>query len=408
MKVPCYQCDTTTEVAVTFEVKNFVCPNCQSLYENHNGGLRFDRKFSHKKIFDTLKVGQSGVLRGKKYTVVGLLIKKVYRIYFWREYTLQDEQGNFIYLSETDGHWIILKEAEEQYEVSGSPKQIKHNGMQLNLYEATHSEIVTAQGYFDFELPKGNIWMAEFINPPYILSVEDIPGSNGTYFGEHISRSEIKKAFPNTPLPHKSGVGIVQPFLFPLKHTIMVFCVVAIVMLISHLFIYANQKQTDILRESLTFTASNNKEIVSKSFELQGGSAPMTISVSSNVDNSWANVQVALVNENTGEERYASKDIEYYHGYTDGENWTEGSTGEEFNICGVPKGRYHVAITPQKAPEDFMNDRISVQVVWNASSMRNVWMVVLFMGVLSVGLYFLNVYFEQQRWADSDNSPFNQ
>ncbi|WP_442786859.1 DUF4178 domain-containing protein [Flavobacterium suncheonense] len=407
MKVPCYQCNTTTEVAVAFEVKNFACPNCQSLYDYHNGGLRFERKFSHKKIFDHLKIGQSGMLRGKKYTVVALVVKKVYRVYFWKEYTLQDEQGNFIYLSETDGHWILLKKSDKQYEVSGRPKVLRHNGMVLDLYEATHAEIVTAQGYFDLKLPKGKIWMAEFINPPYILSVEDIPGANGTYFGEHISRSEIKKAFSGTSLPHKSGVGIVQPFLFPLKQTVIIFCVVAILMLISHGFIYANQNQTDILREDLTFTASNNKEVVSKSFELQGGSAPMTISVSSNVDNSWANVQLALVNENTGEERYASKDIEYYHGYSGGENWTEGSTQEEFNICGVSQGRYHIVITPQKAPEDFLNDRLSVQVVWNTSSMSNVWMVIFFMGILSAALYFLNKYFEQQRWADSDNSPYN-
>jgi len=407
MKVPCYQCDTVTEVAVAFEVKNFVCPNCQSLYDYHNEGLRFDRKFSHKKIFDNLKIGQTGILRGKKYTVVGLVVKKIYRIYFWKEYTLQDEQGNFIYLSETDGHWILLKQEEETYEITGKPKTLQHNGKGFDLYEATTAQIVTAQGYFDFDLPKGNIKMTEFINPPYIVSVENVTGKDATFFGEHISRSEIKKAFPNTPLPHKSGVGVVQPFLFPVRNTIIMFCVVAIMILFSHLFIYANQVQTDVLSESLTFSQNSNKEVVSQSFELKGGSAPMTIHASSNVDNSWANVQVALVNETTGEERYASKDIEYYHGYTDGENWTEGSTGEEFNICGVAPGKYHIAITPQKAPEDLLNDKLDIRASWNEPSMRNVWMTLLFMGILAVGLYYLNIYFEQQRWANSDNSPYN-
>jgi hypothetical protein len=35
------------------------------------------------------------------------------------------------------------------------------------------------------------------------------------------------------------------------------------------------------------------------------------------VRRSWVNVQVALINEKTGEEVYASKDIEH-SGYTDG------------------------------------------------------------------------------------------
>lgn len=49
----------------------------------------------------------------------------------------------------------------------------------------------------------------------------------------------------------------------------------------------------------------------------------MTISLRSNVDNSWANAQIALINESTNEEIYANKDIEYYSGYTDGESWAK-------------------------------------------------------------------------------------
>jgi hypothetical protein len=49
------------------------------------------------------------------------------------------------------------------------------------------------------------------------------------------------------------------------------------------------------------------------------------------VDNSWANVGLGLVNEKTNEIVYASKDIEEYHGYEDGENWSEGRRDESFN-----------------------------------------------------------------------------
>jgi hypothetical protein len=143
-----------------------------------------------------------------------------------------------------------------------------------------------------------------------------------------------------------------------------------------------------------------SKEYVSPSFELKGSSAPLQISVSSNVNNSWANVQIALVNENTNEEIYASKDIEYYHGYTDGENWTEGSTSEDFNICGVGAGKYHLTITPSKAPEDVVNSLISVKANWNAPSNRNIYMVFIFMAIVAVGMYYWSKYFENKRWGE--------
>jgi hypothetical protein len=162
------------------------------------------------------------------------------------------------------------------------------------------------------------------------------------------------------------------------------------------------------LSQSLTFDQYNEKSFVSPSFVLEGGSAPLTISTRSDVDNSWANLQVALVNEKTNEEIYANKDIEYYHGYTDGENWTEGDTSEEFNICGVSEGKYHIVITPMKAPEDIANNFIKVNAVWNQPSMWNVWMPILFMGILTVGLYYLSIYFEQKRWTESNYSPYDK
>ena len=67
----------------------------------------------------------------------------------------------------------------------------------------------------------------------------------------------------------------------------------------------------------------------------------------SNVDNSWANVELSLVNEKTNETEYASKDIEQYHGYEGGKAGAK-EVEEEFNICGVAPGKYHFTISAQK------------------------------------------------------------
>jgi hypothetical protein len=408
MKVPCYHCDTVTTLDINFEVKNFVCPSCQSLYHSDNGELRLASKFNDKNAHVGLKLGEKGILKGLEYTITGFLTKKAYGSYYWKEYILQDKSGGFVYLSEADGHWILLKEVEDKYEVSNHPRILVYNEIRMNLYDYTDTEIVSAQGFFDFEIPKKKVHTIEYINSPYIISIEESENTEATFFGEHISKAEVKKAFPSFDLPSQTGTGLVQPFFLDVKNSAIVFCVIAILILCSHGFIYNDRVEKNVLNSDFSFQDFNNKEFVSSSFVLEGGSAPMTVFLHSDVDNSWANVQVALINEKTNDEVYANKDIEYYHGNTDGESWSEGDISENFNICGVSAGKYHLTITPQRAPEDTSNNTISVDVVWNQSSMRNVWMTILFMGILVIGIYFLNLNFEKKRWEESRYSPYDE
>ncbi|MGH2664566.1 DUF4178 domain-containing protein [Flavobacterium sp.] len=408
MKVPCFQCNVTTDLEINFEVKNFVCPNCQNLYIAAEDGLRSQRKFNYKEEHIGLQIGQKGNLKGEEYTVTGLLIKKTYGSYYWTEYILQGTSGNFIYLSEATGHWILLKDIEEKYDVKNHPKYIRHDDRVFDLYEYTDAEIVSAQGYFDFDIPSKKVSMFEYIAPPYILSIERLKDTENNFLGEHISVNEIKKAFPNTTLPRKYGTGLVEPFYLNVRNSAIVFCVIAILIFISHALIYSDQTKKVVLEKDFSFSEYNNKDFVSPSFTLEGGSAPMSIFVYTDTNNSWANVQIALVNETTNDEVYANKDVEFYHGYTEGENWTEGSNNEEFYLCGVKAGKYHLTITPQKPPEDLTNNNIRVSAVWNESSTWNAWIPVICMGLLMIVIYQLNKYFEQGRWAESDYSPFEE
>ena len=189
-----------------------------------------------------------------------------------------------------------------------------------------------------------------------------------------------------------------QPFLINVRNTALIFCGIAFLILITHWFLNKDRVEQKVLDTSIAFDEYAKKDFITPSFELKGSSAPMTSQLHSNVDNSWANVQVALINEKNGDEVYANKDIEYYHGYTDGENWTEGDTSEEFNICGVAAGKYHLAITPMKATEDAQNQTVQIQASWSSPSTRNVWMIYIFMTVFVVAIYYLEKSFEEKRW----------
>jgi hypothetical protein len=105
----------------------------------------------------------------------------------------------------------------------------------------------------------------------------------------------------------------------------------ALLISLIQLYVVGTRTNKSVFEQEINFADVRNKEMVSKSFDLSGGSAPLKVEVYSNVDNSWANVGLGLVNEKTNEIVYASKDIEEYHGYEDGENWSEGRQNESFN-----------------------------------------------------------------------------
>ncbi|GIQ59115.1 hypothetical protein Flavo103_22510 [Flavobacterium collinsii] len=410
MKIHCYDCNIETELQVGFDVVNFVCPNCQSLYARDKEGM-FRKKTQYKTTINDfpLAIGDVGFLKGSEYKVTGILVKKVHPDYRWTEFILQNHKNEFVYLSLSQGHWILLTQMEEVFEVKKHPLILEHNKEDYNIFEYSDAAIINAQGFFDFELPQNrNIHLVEYIRPPYMISVERMNGVETAFYGEYIKKGEIKKAFKKIILPYQSGTNMVQPYGFDLRNTGIIFCFIALLIITANWYIYKDQFEQNVFSKSIKFTEFDNKEVTSDAFILNGGSAPLTIKVSTDVDNSWANLNVALVNEVTNDEIYANKDIEYYHGYTDGESWTEGNNSEEFNICGVKAGKYHLLITPMKAPEDVINSEMRVNVVWNEPSSRNVWMVVIGMIIIYLIIWFFNYNFEKGRWVDSSYSRYEE
>lgn len=403
MEVNCVNCNQTTKIELNFEVNIFACPHCVYVYQERDG-LRVKDQFRPYSFYEKLEVGHEGVFNNKNYIITGILIKEN-EGFEWAEYILQGKD-NYLYLSEADGHWIILEEIILDEKVSNYPATIEYNGITFDCYDYCYPKIIAARGFFDFDIfekPE----LIEYINPPLLLSFERIGKQQTVFSGKHISKKEIKKAFQTSILPTKRGVGLVQPFLFNLRDLALVLCSVALLILISNWYLNKNRIKTDVLETQIPFDHYGTKDFVSPSFVLRGSAAPLSISLYSPVDNSWASVQVALVNENNGEEVYANKDIEYYHGYTDGESWSEGSNSRDFNLCGVPAGKYHLTITPSKAPEDRSSSYVQVKAVWSAPSSRNVWLISLIMIGFLIIVYYLNKNFEVKRWSESRNSPYN-
>ncbi|AWG20870.1 hypothetical protein FFWV33_04580 [Flavobacterium faecale] len=399
MKVTCFNCNNTTTLEVLFEVESFACPHCVYTYKNARGeGLKYFNKSKPYYYEYQFKVGSKANFDGIEYQVTGLLIKSS-NGYEWTEYILESKKGEYLYLSESNGHWILLNQIDFDKKVGNHPKTVEYQDIIYDRYNYCYPTLVAAQGFFDFDI-YSKFEIIEYINPPLMLSFEKLGKEQTCFYGKHISRSAIKKAFNTTDIDKKTGIGQVQPFLFNIRNLGLICASVAMIILLSHWYMNLGRTEQNVLNTEIIFDQYINRDYTTPAFTLQGSSAPMSIRVHADVDNSWANVQLALINEITGEETYANKDIEYYHGYTDGENWTEGTATNEFNICGVAAGKYHLAITPMKAYFDSKNQKLQITATWAKPSYRNVYMTFIFMIVFVIGMYYLNQNFENKRWEE--------
>ncbi len=139
----------------------------------------------------------------------------------------------------------------------------------------------------------------EYVNGTDMISREQ-SGSKIEYFkGQHISKNEIKKAFNIPNLPTYSGIGIVQPFYINIKQAINILCISAFLICLLQTYVYTSRANDIVFEQKIYFKNVENRELISKSFTLSGGAAPLEVRVYTALDNSWANVQLSLVNEKT-------------------------------------------------------------------------------------------------------------
>lgn len=346
MHYVCPACGSENKLDLTFPVEEYVCGTCSHLIDVERNKPSKHLKVPTENV--ALDVGQKGKIEGVEYTVVAIIVKKYGNSIFWREYSLKDSKGNDAFLSESDGHWVFITSMHPDDFKNKNSKLPTYLGRTYRWYENTPCTIDAAAGFFDERLDFGIATYKEYVNGTRMISQEKTGRKSEYFYGVHISKYEVKRAFKIAHMPYYTGVGIVQPYYFDMKQALNIFCVAALMICLLQLYVYTSRTNATVFEQSVNFADVKDKELVSKSFTLSGGSAPLKVNAFSAVDNSWANVQLSLVNENTNEIVYTSKDIEQYHGYEDGESWSEGNQSEEFNLCGVSSGKYHFLISAEK------------------------------------------------------------
>jgi len=412
-QLKCPQCFKEIKLVTYPLAQSCTCDSCGSFFAIEKN--QPVKKGSNKNnLFDPLlALGTKGNFKNIEYEVVGYTQKEEQNAYAsrWREYVLFNPTYGFAFLSEFDGHWIYVKETiAAPVILNDNIKAFELDKETFHLFNAYGYTLIEAKGEFPYNaFDNTNTQVKEYISPPEIwIREKDSKEGITWFFGEHITVNEIKKTFPlKGGIPYRKGVGAVQPTGYISIEKLLLAGVVGILLLLLIQVLFLNGRTEKNIHENTYYFADSTDKIktVTEKFDLDKWRSNLSFTINAPVNNSWFELNATLVNATTGKEYSVEQGVEYYYGYTDGENWTEGSRNETAYITNIPAGKYFLELEGTR--ENSGINKLSsygVKVVYDRSSYRNFWFAVLLLLIWPLVNYLRNMYSEKNRWQ---NSPYS-
>jgi len=398
-----------------------VCSQCRSFirFTGSNQAI-IQKQAPPVRTEPVLKLGARGVLKGVDFKVIGYIEKKELNSHYaWREYILYNYEKGYATLAEFDGHWNYVV-GKEFYADLGALKPNtwdfkEYMDTDFNLYNKYTAVTTALIGEFDWDILTERAQVREYIAPPLMLVLEQGKSGGGGdfYLAEYTEAKEIAEAFKADPdtFPVRDGIGANQPSLFqnqwePIKKVtpilILILAVLAFVLSIVNPSTVVMNRNYDMFSD--TTKINEFKPFATPYFEIKGTPAALNILVSSGVDNNWMEANTVLVNEQTNQSWDVTESVEYYHGYEDGESWSEGGQESESLLSHIPPGKYHLNVYP--ASGDRYRNTVHITVTARPVLWTNFWLILLALLVYPAFCWWRVRSFEKKRWMNSDYSPY--
>jgi hypothetical protein len=287
-------------------------------------------------------------------------------------------------------------------DVRNSPT-VEVDGVVYQHYQTSWPVVANVLGEFYWKVKVGDKGVArDFVAPPYIVSEDLSAGDSSWSQGEYIQPDEVWAAFKlegSPPRPIGTAPNQPNPYWPAVKSGWWV----ALVASALSIFVYASlQGQTRTIFERAFQYAKTDaeKSRVTETFELGPRQSNIDVELGTNLQNQWADFDVALINADTDEALDLGKEVGFYQGKDSDGAWSEGSRGETLFVPAVPAGRYYLRIEPE-TPAETLN--YAVKIVWGRPSLGSLLVGLLLLAGPILALCIFSNAFETWRWAESDH-----
>ena len=388
------------------DTKRFACPSCGGLLDV-SGGVFQVLEVLERRSTPPLPLGAKGTLLGETLEVLGFLVRSITvegERFAWRELLLHGD-GGYRWLSVYNGHWLYLRSIPAA-KVRPQGRGFTFEGRTFKHFQGGQARYDEMQGEFYWEMRVGETVLAnDYVAPPFLLSSEATQTESAWSFGQSVTGEDLWKAFrlPGVP-PPAVGVGEAEPNPFGQR--------------LAPAWKLAGATITALLLLSVLFTVrAPHREVValdvplaagdvtlSEPFDITGGPQAVEITAEAAVEQAWVGLDVALIEEETGESELVGFELSHFSGVEDGERWTEGERHGSAVVGSVRAGRYLLRVEPQvERGQGQVPPTAHVRVVQGVFLPLPLVMALVLVAAWPLLLVLRFVAFEKRRWQDSDH-----
>ena len=409
----CPKCGGPLELIAPDKAERVTCPNCDSLLDVNQGNLTYLKALSPLPGAPEFvaPIGAAGTFPGDvKFKIIGAVVRSVTMEgiqYFWHEYLLYNPMIGFRWLVHSDNHWNFVEPVNPaevgQDSVFAMGGAVDYNGRKYKIFQDAPAVVEYVKGEFYWRVEQGETVRAvDYVAAPHMLSMEATANEINWSLGTYMTNDEVEKAFGISGLPRPWGVGPNQPFTGRFYYTwgalpLLLLFVVAIFMIPLSGLTSTVLNQEVVLPPMANATAA--QAVFSQPFDLKGN-RNVRITAGAQVDNSWADLDIDLVNDQSQDVESVNVPVEYYSGSDSDGSWTEGGKSTDASLSSLPAGKYTLRVegTWQNWQAQMP---VSVKVEQNVTRGVNFVCALLILMIVPIFGLIRKFTFESGRWKDS-------
>lgn len=418
----CPNCGGAVDIRYPGASLSCVCQFCDSVIDTSNPNYKIlEKSINVTRGYEPIvPLGTRCTFFGREWEIIGYMVRRdKASSYAWEEYLLYNPRYGYRFLTLNGGNWSFVsmtktkpvpKSSQRAYMTPGS---VIFLGDTYRLYYRGRAEVIYVQGEFYWRVKAGTeVQMEDYLNPPLMLSSEKDKNERVWSVSQFLSSKEVQQQLkPKKRLPTAHGIAPNQwtDNGATNKKMWLLWLFFGTILLCLQFWQLGYNRNVQVASASVHFDYNkpNVNTYTTQVFEVTRPQTGVLLQFKAPVDNSWVFVSGELVNDTTNDTYPFSTTCEYYHGYDGGESWTEGRSTSEVFISKVPAGKYVVNIDAESG--DFKTvggGNIDVSILQGARLFSNYFWMAFLMTIAPV-LSFCSYYMlEQNRWQDSDYSPY--
>lgn len=366
-------------------------------------------------------IGMTATLFGAEFTIIGLIAHAEQwagRFYRWIDHQLYSPTHGYAWLTLNDGHLVFTRRyrgagwmSEWQVETSEQKPSVYSEGETFVYYETTVSEITYVEGEFTWSPRLGEKTVTvSAMSQDAMMEFSQKGSERETYRSVYVPTKTAEAAFRTDLNLSPYRVHPLQPFVKgPNYHFLLnwslVFASVCLCMAL-----YFNTRSGYAVIYGQTFALSDLPAEIT--LPLNANSRLTQIDLTADVRNSWAYMDIALLDPQDVPVFQAGRTIEYYSGRDADGNWAEGSrraklkfrpqqTGDYTLLLEVPEQGLWTGRGVGHVPNRPFN-QLKISVTSGLSSGLVAFALAAIFGALSLFQIGRNTLHDKARWSGSD------